>query len=238
MKLNTKTLRKMIKEELKKVLKEDVSELSIRSIINVQDGESEQIPLVYDGELMEAYTPFALSLLAQYFGETVDETIIKKIMDMVDDDIGKFCLSPSGFQAQEFLKTLDPKFKGFAIGHLIFDDYIGDTSVFVQIGPSGLKVVKGQGRIESNGDLEVQLGYGDTPNFEYDSIINPSHRLYDQYFDKMDVGSGGYGNQDVRGSVYVNINKIIEDVNSGNLGLDIKGQSEGNIRYKVTGYTY
>jgi len=237
MKLNTKTLRKIIKEELKGLLNEDLSNLNVRSIINVQDGESEQIPLMYDGELMEAYSPFALPLLSEYFGETVDETTIKKIMDLVDDDIGKFCLGSSGFQAQELLKTLDPKFKGFAIGHLIFDD-TGDTYVDVQIGPNGLTVVEGQERIESNGELEVELGYGDTPSFDYDSIINPDHRMYDEYFGDMDTGSGGYGNQDVRGSVTVNINKIIEDVNSGKLGLDIGGQYEGNITYKVTQYSY
>ena len=232
MKLNTKTLRKIIKEEIKSILRESNEEINVYSIINVQDGEVDYLPLIYDGELMEAYSPFVLPLLAQYFGETVDETIIKKIVNLVEDDIGKFCLEPSGFQAQELLKSLDPKFKGFAIGHLIFDD-VGDTYVDVQIGPNGLKVVEGQERIDSNGELEVELGYGIMPNFDYDSIINPNHRLYDQYFNNMDVGSGGYGNQDVIGSVYVNANKIIEDVNSGQLGINILGQYEGDIAYKI-----
>lgn len=231
MKLNTKTLRKIIKEELKSILRESSEELNVYSIINVQDGDTGLLPLIYDGELMEAYSPFALALLYDYFSETVDETTLKKIMDLVDDDIGKFCLGESGFQAQELLKAFDPKFKGSAIGHLIFDDE-GDTYVNVQIGPNGLTVVEGQENIDSNGMLEVRLGYGDV-RFDYDSIINPKHRMYDTYFSGMDVGSGGYGNQDVLGSVVVNINKIIEDVNSGKLGINIGGQYEGNITYKV-----
>ena len=231
MKLTTKNLRKIIKEELKSILRESSEELNVYSIINVQDGDSDLLPLIYDGELMEAYSPFALALLSDYFSETVDETTLKKIMDLVDDDIGKFCLGSSGFQAQELLKTLDPKFKGIAVGSLIFDDE-GDTYVDVQIGPNGLTVVEGQENIDSNGMLEVRLGYGDV-RFDYDSIINPKHRMYDTYFSDMDVGSGGYGNQDVQGSVTVNINKIIEDVNSGQLGLNISGQYEGNITYKV-----
>lgn len=232
MKLTNKHLRLIIKEELKKVLNEDVSNLIIHSIESVKDGDSASIPLIYDGALMEAYSPFAAPLLFEYFGETIGETIIKKIINIVDDDLITFCLGPSGFQAQELLKVYDSKFKGFAVGHLIFDDE-GDTYVYVQIGPNGLKIVEGQENIESNGMLQVGLGYGYAPKFNYNSIINPKHRMYDTYFSDMDIGDGGYGNQDIQGSVTVNINKIIEDVNSGKLAIDIDGQYEGSITYKI-----
>ena len=232
MKIATKVLKQIIKEELKSILRESSEKLNVYSVINVQDGDSGVLPLIYDGELMEGYTPGADSLLYEYFGETIDGTTIQKLVDMVNNDIAEFCLGESGFQAQEFLKSLDPKFKGFAIGHLIFDD-IGDTFVNVQIGPNGLKIIQGQEKIANNGMLAIRLGYGSKPDFDYNSIINPNHQLYDEYFSGMDVGSGGYGNQDVLGTVTVNIKKIIEDVNNGTLGVDISGQYEGNITYKV-----
>lgn len=232
MKLTNKDLSRIIKEELKKILRESTNNINIYSIKNLQDGDSGNLPLIYDGELMEGYTPDVDSLLYDYFSETIDGTRIDKLVDMVNNDITEFCLGESGFQAQEFLKILDPKFKGFAIGHLTFDDQ-GDTFVNVQIGPNGLNVIEGQEKIESNGMLKVQLGYGMEPNFHYNSIINPDHRLYDEYFSGMSVGSGGYGNQDALGSVTVNIKKIIEDVNNGTLGIDIDGQYEEDITYRV-----
>jgi hypothetical protein len=232
MKLTTKTIKKIIKEEIKKILRESSEDINVNSVLNVQDGESGQLPLIYDEELMEGYSPSASALFNDYFSETLSEDVIQKLINLVDDDVAVFCLGQAGFQAQELIKAFDPKFKGIAVGSLIFDDQ-GDTGVSVQIGPNGLTIVKGQENIENNGKLRVGLGYGAEPDFDYNSIINPNHRMYDTYFSDMDTGSGGYGNQDVRGSVTVNINKIIEDVNSGKLGLNISGQYEGNITYKV-----
>ena len=233
MKISKEILKEMIQEELKNILKESIQNLNIHNIIHLQDGYSSTIPLVYDGQLMEAYETRAAHVLHEYFGETIGEEKIEKLVTMVNDSVEELCFGEGGFQAQELLKTLDPKFEGIAKGHLIFDDY-GDSYVNVKITPSGLKVVEGQDRIDENGELEISLGYGDMPDFDYNSIINPSHRLYDTYFNGMDVGSGGYGNQDVLGSVYVDFNKLMQDVNSGKLGIRIEGQYVGNIEYKIT----
>ena len=233
MKLNTKTLKKIIKEEIKKLIKESSKKISMRSLINIEDGQNDYLPLMYDGELMEAYSPSVVSLLKDYFSETIDEVKIEKLASIVDDDITKFCLDESGYQAQELLKILDPKFQGATEGNLKFDRNYGSVDIQVKLGPSGLEVVSGKENIDEDGDLEVSLRtYGSMPNFDYGSIMDPNSALYSDYFDEIDVGSGGYGNQDVEGSVYVKIHKIIEDVNNGILGLSVR-ESHGDVEYII-----
>ena len=233
MRLNKKTLIKIIKEELKKTLNESTSKVNIYQLVNVEDGDSDSIPLMYDGELMEAYSPSVTSLLINYFSETLDGAKIQKLASIVDDDITKLCLDESGFQVQELLRTLDPKFQGIPEGDLKFDRDYGYVNIKVKLGPSGLKIVSGEENIDEDGDLEVELNaYGSMPSFDYTSIMNPSSHLYNNYFDEMDIGSGGYGNQDVGGSVYVKIHKILEDVNNGKLGIFIK-ESYGDIEYII-----
>lgn len=237
MKITTKILKKIIQEEITNLLTENTSNLNIHNIVFLEDGESSTIPLVYGQQLMEAYETDAEHVLYEYFSETIDKEKLDKITILVNDSIEELCLGETGFQAQELLKSLDPKFKGIPKGHLIFDDMYGDTFVNVKITPNGLEVVDGQERIDENGRLKVSLGYGSTNMFDSISIIHPKNRLYKRYFGGMDSGSGGRGNQDIRGSIYVDFNKMIQDVNSGQLGIRIEGKSYSE-EGQFTGVTY
>ena len=236
MKITTKQIRKVIKEELKKVLNESygLDDFNIHAFTRLEDYTEAEIPLVYGNELMVAYELSAARLFMDYFNETLSNETIDKLINIVNDDVREFCIGESGRQAQELIKQLDPKFKGIAVGDIRFDDEYGYCDVQVTLGSNGLEVVSyGSHERDSEGFIEVELGtYGFEPNFEYTSIMNPSGNLFDVYFRNLDAGSGGYGNQDVQGSVDVNIDKIIADVNQGNLGLDINGR-EGEPMYVV-----
>lgn len=236
MKVTTKQIKKLIKEELKKVLFEslDPDGINIHNFTTIEDGSFDSIPLLYDGKLMEAYGSLeAAPVLYEYFKETLDESIIEKLIQLVDDDIKNLCFGESGRQAQELLKSLDPKFKGIPVGNLMFDDSEGYSYVQATIGMNGLEIVAGAEDVDEEGFLQISLGtFGYVPDFDYSSIMNPDGRYFDDYFKDLDAGSGGYGNQDVAGSVDVNINKIVDAVNSGTLGLAIDDE-RGEVRYVV-----
>ena len=240
MKITTKQIRKVIKEELKKVLNEslELDDINIHAFTRLEDYEEAEIPLVYGDELMVAYELSATRLFVEYFNETLSNEIIDKLINIVNDDVREFCIGESGRQAQELIKQLDPKFKGIVAGDIRFDDEYGYCNAQVILGPNGLEIVSyGSHEKDSEGFIRIDLGtYGFEPDFDYISIMNPSGRLFDVYFRDLDVGSGGYGNQDVQGSVDVNIDKIIADVNQGNLGLDIKGQQDEPVYVVKTRY--
>ena len=236
MKITTKQIKKLIKEELKKVLSEsfDPGNINIHNFTTLEDGGMDSIPLVYDGELMEAYGSLeAAPVFYDYFNETLDKSIIEKLIALVGDDIRNLCFGESGRQAQELLKSLDPKFEGIPVGNLMFDDDEGYSYVQATIGMNGLEIISGAEDVDEQGFLQISLGsYGFVPSFDYSSIMNPDGRYFDDYFKDLDEGSGGYGNQDVAGSVDVNINKIVDAVNSGVLGLAIDNKG-GEPRYVV-----
>ena len=236
MKITTKQIRKVIKEELKKVLNEslELDDINIHAFTRLEDYEEAEIPLVYGDELMVAYELSATRLFVDYFSETLSDEIIDKLANIVNDDIRELCIGESGRQAQELIKQMDPKFKGIVAGDIRFDDEYGYCNAQVILGPNGLEIVSyGSHEKDSEGFIEVELGtYGMEPSFEYTSIMNPSGRFFDDYFRDLDAGSGGYGEQDVGGSVDANIDKIVAAVNQGNLGLDINGEA-GEPTYVV-----
>ena len=236
MKITNKQIKQIIKEEIKKVLFESLNldKINIHNFTFLEDGDMASVPLVYDGKLMEAYGSLkAAPLFYDYFNETLDESIIEKLIALVDDDIKNLCFGESGRQAQELLMSLDPKFKGIPVGNLMFDDDVGYSPVQATIGMNGLEIVSGAEDVDGQGFLQISLGtYGYVPDFDYSSIMNPSGRYFDDYFKDLDAGSGGYGNQDVEGSIDVNINKIVDAVNSGTLGLAIDDE-QGEVIYVV-----
>ena len=235
MKLTTKEIKKLIKEEIKKVLNESLesNQINIHAFTRLEDDIPDSIPLVYGNKLMEAYQTGAAHVLYEYFGETIDEKIIEKLIALVNDSVEELCVGESGKQAQELIKSLDPKFKGIPVGDIRFDDDVGYCNIQVTLGSNGLVIVSGEEDIDDEGFIEMDLGtYGMMPHIDDISIMNPSGRLFDVYFRNLDIGSGGYGNQDIQGSIDVNIRKIINDVNNGNLGLDINDK-RGEPMYVV-----
>lgn len=225
MNLSIKNLRAIIVEELQNILSESGGGgLQIRDIVNAEEGDSwGYMPLVYDGELIEIYEDTDAEYVLKNVFKELDDTTVSKVLTISGDSLNDLFTNS---QAITILQTLDNNFQGYAKGQLILDKMYGETGIIISFYSGGIKIVEGENNIDSNGEIKLSLGYGVKPNFSYDSFMNPDSRHYDEYFGETNTGSGGYGNQDIEGSVSVKILKLIDDLNNGRFSLSVENEDE------------
>jgi len=233
MKLNVKQLRKIIKEELGKILRENQSDIQVLNLTYIEDSGDGYAPLVHSGELISVWGETTEALMYPNnieWSENISDDIKQKLIDRTDDDIYTFFEPEELNQMIELLKSLDENFEGIPVGNLsLADSNSYYLPIEVKWNPGvGLEVLNSESLGDLN-DLDVELGYG-MPDIE--SYLNMDFNEGDGYILGYDAGDGGYGNQDIAASMNINLAKILEDVSTGRLAFEIDGRG-GDFVYII-----
>ena len=247
MKLTTEQIKQMIKEEISSILKESkgVGYHPIWDLSSIAYGQDGILPFTLNDELVG---PDEEVTLNQIWGmmEEKHPGSYKKISKFWGDEEGNMT-SPSSYskfieflcedsdtvnQVLGLMESLVEGFQGYQEGSLAIENYeFSNLKVRYEPQSGGLVVT------QSDGDLRkyrLDLSYGRSFDeiFDYDIVgFFEEHELGSGF----DEGSGGYGGQDVAGSVDVDVQKLINLINNNDeVFVKIEYGSNSTIAYSLT----
>lgn len=233
MRLTSKQLKQIIKEELNKILREGENNIQVLNLKRLEDMGDGEVPLAYNGELIAVWGETTEALMYPSYSEwgaAITEEIKQKLIKATDNDIYNFFEPETLNQYILLLKSLDENFEGIPAGNLSFSDRSSYyLPIEVKWNPGvGLEVLNS----ESLGDLsdvDVDVGYGKPSADDY---LNMSFQVGDGYILDYDAGEAGYGNQDIAASININLAKILADIQKGRLGFEID-DNHGDFIYTI-----
>jgi len=234
MKLTSEQIKQIIKEEISEILAEQQSNVQVINLMRIGDMGNGEVPLAYDGQLIEVWGEKTEALMYPgniEWGESVTDEIKQKLIDSTDNDIYKIFEPETLTQIILLLESLDGSFEGIPVGNLCFGD---DDSYYLPIevkwNPGvGLEVLNSQS-LGDLSDVDVDVGYG-MPDIE--TYLSMDFNEGDGYILGYDPGDGGYGNQDIAASMNINLTAVLKDLSRGRLGFEISGDGYGSFVYTI-----
>ena len=242
MRITTKQIKKIIKEEIIKVMRESEggSSISFWNIDEAEAGEENTLPLQYVEGLIKNYSLELSETLASDFkmdSDTIDLVVSK--LPGGDSIEQLFDGTEQAASSIELLIALDEKFVGYPAGELRITDY-GNTGIRLQFNGKGFDVLdleEVKKKLNKDEELEVDLGYG-MPSAEIiggiiadevsgrgeDADVDDPNSGYVSAFDPG-VADGESG-MDYPTTAQVRIMKVLEDINNGTLTIEIEQDYE------------
>ena len=224
MKITIIQIKKLIKEEMRKLLSE-----GSRMIMSFEDfGDGVYMPFTKDGEMLKTYTTSVAELIGTHFPEIAKSEYGQKLIDKSGDDIEDMLSeeAPMPFsQFVEFMKALDPSFDVIR-GNLQVAD-VGYTDIAVKFSVDGRSLIideeNDEAEYDQDGDVEVHFGYTVTSDQLGELLEREAERHendYDYrgvYLSSFEEGESQYGGQDYPTTGTLRVNKVLEDINNGTL---------------------
>ena len=234
MKLTNKQIKQIIKEELNKILYESQNNIQVLNLTYIEDMGSGNVPLAYDGKLIEVWGEKTEALMYPNnieWSEAVTDEIKQKLIDHTDDDIYSFFEPETLMQFILLLQSLDEKFEGIPVGNISFSDRSSYyLPIEVKWNPGvGLEVLNSE-NLGDLSDVDVEVGYGKP---SADTYLSMSFQVGDEYILDYDAGEAGYGNQDIAASMNINLAQVLTDIQKGRLGFEISGDGYGSYVYTI-----
>jgi len=239
MKLTTKEIKKIIKEEMRKLLSE-----GSRMIMSFEDfGDGVYMPFTKDGKMLKTSTTSIAELIDTHFMpellealEQVSDTpkeAKKDLEKMRNNDLQKMLNETSliGFpQFVELMKSLLPSFDVIR-GNLQVAD-VGYTDIAVKLTDDGRNLLLDKentdAEFDDDGDVEVYFGYGtDTedlgPLLEREAERHENEYEYEGvYLAAYEEGESDYDGRDEPTTGILRVNKVLEDINNGTLTVRLE----------------
>lgn len=247
MKITKEQIKQLIKEEIAKVLYEEEEEgydyenHPLLNVRRIEEGNENFLPLQYGDELMTIYSYKTSEILYKPYFEGVEEEYKEKIINLTKDNI--FVLFDGTSQSNstiQLMTALDSEFKGYPIGELVIGNG-GETGLKVEWLGNSLDIIEGKDNIE-NGEIEINYGYGLVSPREIGSIVEDEVDSDGElasdavYVSSWDGGMADYdANMDYPTTANIRINKILDDIASGKLGMEVVADY-GEFKYKVEKY--
>ena len=231
------------------------------NVRRIEEGEENILPLQYGDELMTIYSYSVTEILfGDYYFKSVAEEDKEKIKELAEDNI--FVLLDGTMQSNstiELMRSLDSNFEGYPIGELTIGNG-GETGLIVQWLGDTLDVIEGKDNIQ-NGQIEVFYGHGVVSPDYIGSIVRADveddkenlsiiardggentncltlTQLVDNptYLSEWEGGVAVQGCRDEPTIAKIRIDKILNDIDNGTLGLEVIGEY-GEFKYKVEKY--
>ena len=225
MKLTTKQIKKLVKEEMRNLLFEGDRMI----IANFEDdGEEMILPFTKDGEILTAFSTSVAELLHTHFPEVAETEYGQQLIDKSGDDIEEMLNeeAPLSFaQFVHFMKSLAPSFDVIR-GNLQVAD-VGYTDIAVKLSEDGRSLIidkeNDEAEYDQDGDVEVHFGYTVTSDQLGELLEREAERHendYDYrgvYLSSYEEGESQYGGQDYPTTGTLRVNKVLEDINNGTL---------------------
>lgn len=231
MKLTTKQIKYLVKEELRKLL----SEGSRMIIANFEDaGTSEMyVPFTKDGEMLQTFTTSISELLNTHFPEVGNSEYGDELVKKSGDDLKAMIdgTGPMPFaQFVEFMKALDSSFDVIR-GNLQVAD-VGYTDIAVMLSDDGRNLLLDEENTDADfdedGDVEVYFGYG-TDSDDLGPLLGREAEQHENdynyqgvYLSSYEEGETQYGGADYATTGTLRINKLLEDINNGTLVIRLE----------------
>jgi hypothetical protein len=235
MKITKEQIKQLINEELIAVLREEEEEgyddenHPLLNVRRIEEGEENILPLQYGDELMTIYS-YSVTDGTMQSNSTI-----------------------------ELMRSLDSNFEGYPIGELTIGNG-GETGLIVQWLGDTLDVIEGKDNIQ-NGQIEVFYGHGVVSPDYIGSIVRADveddkenlsiiardggentncltlTQLVDNptYLSEWEGGVAVQGCRDEPTIAKIRIDKILNDIDNGTLGLEVIGEY-GEFKYKVEKY--
>lgn len=252
MRITAKQIKKIIKEEIVKVMRETQggSNVNFWNIDEAESGEQNILPLQYGENLITNYSLKLSETLASDF-EMDQETIELLITKLPSgDDIEQLFDGTEQAAANvELLKSFDENFVGYPIGELRISDH-SDSGVKVIFNGKTLEFFDPESlkeKLDKEETLEINLGYGmPSPKFIGGIIANEVSGIgEDADVDDADSGyvrgfdpgvADGESGMDYPTTANIRILKVLEDINNGTLAIELGQDFEDeadSIYYKL-----
>ena len=234
MKITTKQIKTLIKEEIRKLLSE-----GSRMIMSFEDyGDGIYMPFTKDGEMLKTHTTSMAELIDTHFMPELLEALerveekpeeAKKELDkMRNNDLQDMLNETSliGFASfVELMRALVPSFDVIR-GNLQVAD-VGYTDIAVKLSVDGRSLVideeNDKAEYDQDGDVEVFFGYTVTsedlgPLLEREAERHENDYDYrGVYLAAYEEGETDYDGRDEPTTGVLRINKVMEDINNGTL---------------------
>ena len=242
MRITTEQIKKIIKEEIIKVMRESEggSSISFWNIDEAEAGEENTLPLQYGEGLIKNYSLELSETLVSDF--KMDPDTVNLVVSKLPggDSIEQlFDGTEQAASSVELLMSLDEKFVGYPAGELRITDY-GNTGIRLQFNGKGFDVLdleEVKKKLNKDEELEVNLGYG-MPSPELiggiiadevsgsgeDADVDDENSGYVSAFDPG-VADGESG-MDYPTLANIRILKVLEDINNGTLTIEIEQDYE------------
>ena len=247
MKITVDQIKKIIKEEMLKVLRESNGGADIQNITYAEDGEENVLPLQYNGNLVKSYSLTISEFLSDVGAD--DETIDDVVNNLPGgDDILQLFDGSEEAASYEGLMfgSLDDEKSGYAIGELMLGE-MGRTGILIGFNGTNFDVVNEEEmkqKMNDNGEIEVKLGWGTPRPSQIGGIVamevtgqGEDADVRDSssgYISAYDAGSASQASGDNPTSAVVRINKVLEDINDGTLTVKVEQKNDGDpIFYKI-----
>jgi len=229
MKLTTKQIKKLIKEEMRKLLSE-----GSQMIMSFEDyGDGIYMPFTKDGEMLKTDTTSIAELLIKHFPEVAETKDGKKLMAKSGDDIedmlkGKSPLAFSQFVL--FMRSLAPSFDVIR-GNLQVAD-VGYTDIAVMLSVDGTSLILDEENMEAefddDGDAEVFFGHTVTSDDLGELLEREAKRHENEYeyegvyLSAYEEGINEFGGRDEPTTGLLRVSKVMEDINNGTLTVRLE----------------
>ena len=228
MKITKKQIKQLIEEELSSLLEQAETYIVIK---NFEGFEVEGVrSVMYGDQLIEVWEDSLVAFFDREeigWSKNISDEEINKIIQKFDNDLEEF-FEPENWNqfAEMLLIPLDPEFKGIPSGYIAFSDDSA-TDLLATYAPGepikieNLENVKNPKKHMAKLSLSTQVDLG---QFEVDDGYIIGVEEYE-----MMHSTDRY--------VYINLEKIIEDINSGQIKIKIEhGPGGGNIHYTLVKY--
>jgi len=247
MKITVDQIKKIIKEEMLKVLRESNGGADIQNITDAEDGEENVLPLQYNGNLVKSYDLTISEFLSDVGTDqdTIDDVINN--LPGGDDILQLFDGSQEAASYTGLMfGSLDDEESGYAIGELMLGE-MGRTGILIEFNGINFDVVNEEEmkqKMNDNGEIEVKLGWGTPRPSQIGGIVALEVTGQGEDADVRDsssgyisayyAGSASQASGDDPTSAVVRINKVLEDINDGTLTVKVEQQYDGDpIFYKI-----
>lgn len=230
MKITKEQIKQLIKEELRSLLEQPEANIIIKNFEEIEDNEQGVTPAMYGDQLIEVWQDSLTAFFDRKeigWGEGFSDENMTKLITKLDDDLGDFFKVENWNQfGVMVLPVLDPEFKGIPSGYLAFSDE-AITDLLATYTPGETIKIEDLDNVEDlekhrvklnisiRSDLgEFEVGDDYIVNFEEQEMMHSTDRYLD-----------------------INLKKIIEDINSGQLKIRIEHDvGGGDILYTLVKY--
>lgn len=225
MRITAEQIRNIIKEELGKIYEQVSSNIKFKNLENLDDGG--KVPAMHSDELIEVWGPTVEAFLYPdniEWAPEVDDDIKDKIINNLNDDIEQLFTSENSNQFFHLLQSIDPDFQGIPKGKLAFSKE-AITPIVLGYEPGSEIIVEGVENPKNQRKYEARLN----------NALGKSlgeFKVGDGYI--LDMRDDEYEHSTER-FVVINLAKIIEDINSGDLKISLE-EDFGEPIYKLVKY--
>ena len=227
MKITKKQIKQLIEEELSSLLEQEETYIVIK---NFEDIENDGItPAMHGDQLIEVWEDSLVAFFDREeigWSENISDEQMNKIIEKFDNDLKKF-FEPENWNqfAEMLLIPLDPEFKGIPSGYIAFSedsatDLLATYTPGEPIKIKNMEKIKNPKKHMAKLSLSTQVDLG---QFKVDDGYILGVEEYE-----MMHSTDRY--------VYINLEKIIEDINSGRIKIKIEHASWGSIHYTLVKY--